>query len=113
LIISSSSSFLFLLLLSLQYGESKFQCCSKKTGANLEQTHYVSSSTLLHGILPKNTVSYKLCPPRPPQKNRTRSSLSKNKKVGAEEEEEEWVLVQFLGKGSLQGNNITTNVTNK
>jgi hypothetical protein len=30
-----------------------------------------------------------------------------------EEEEDEWVLVQFLGEGSLQGNNITTNVTNK
>jgi hypothetical protein len=51
--------------------------------------------------------------PPPPAKKRTRSSLSKNKKVGAEDEEEEWVLVQFLGDGSLQGNNITTNVTNK
>jgi hypothetical protein len=89
-----------------------FSAAAKKTGANLEQTHHVSSSSLLQGILPKNTVSCQLInltlmsslqttlSPRRPKK-RTRSSLSKNKKVGAEEEEEEWVLVQFLGDGSL------------
>jgi hypothetical protein len=63
LIIISSSFFFFFFfffLLSLQHEESKFQCRSKKTGANLEQTHHVSSSSLLHAILPKNTVSCQL-----------------------------------------------------
>jgi hypothetical protein len=60
LIIISSSFFFFFFLLSLQHEESKFQCRSKKTGANLEQTQHVSSSSLLHAILAQNTVSCQL-----------------------------------------------------
>jgi hypothetical protein len=60
LIIISSSFFFFFFLLSLQHEESKFQCRSKKTGANLEQIQHVSSSSLLHAILAQNTVSCQL-----------------------------------------------------
>jgi len=63
LIIISSSFFFFFFfffLLSLQHEESKFQCRSKKTGANLEQTQHVSPSSLLHAILAQNTVSCQL-----------------------------------------------------